>query len=256
MALITPPIRSWTLYPMNTLNRFPSFLILNPSSYKLENRWLRVFLLKLFVNGFNIHIMIRRLPPFLKQTNKSQIYANSSTGFANKNAACKPIQPPWHALKQYIANPPQVAEALSADPEQNAVTIMTIHSAKGLSKRVVCLLSSPSSSTRYQLAHLSESDKSPQLSIKIIPTDRSKISHPIFNSTAKKPNKFEIRIRSSLLCCSNPRTHSSSFPRSQKFNTNSGISHWTLSVNRSKFTDSQKFHRQSSNLLICTTPWL
>ena len=42
-------------------------------------------------------------------------------------------------LKQYIANPPQVAEALSADPEQNAVTIMTIHSAKGLSKRVVCL---------------------------------------------------------------------------------------------------------------------
>ena len=82
-------------------------------------------------------------------------------------------------LKQYIANPPQVAEALSADPEQNAVTIMTIHSAKGLSKRVVCL---PSLSFHRppdtDFAHLSESDKSPQLSIKIMSTDRSKTSSP------------------------------------------------------------------------------
>ncbi|MFL2877297.1 MAG: UvrD-helicase domain-containing protein [Pontiellaceae bacterium] len=82
-------------------------------------------------------------------------------------------------LKQYIANPPQVAGALSADPEQNAVTIMTIHSAKGLSKRVVCL---PSLSfhrpTDTDFAHLSESDKSPQLSIKIMSTDHSNTSSP------------------------------------------------------------------------------
>lgn len=82
-------------------------------------------------------------------------------------------------LKQYVENPPQIAEALSADPEQNAITIMTIHSAKGLSKRVVCL---PSLSFQRppdtDFAHLSESADSPQLSIKIMATDRSNVSSP------------------------------------------------------------------------------
>ena len=82
-------------------------------------------------------------------------------------------------LKKYVANPPQVSEALSTDPEQNAVTIMTIHSAKGLSKRVVCLpILSFQRPPDTDFAHLSESEKSPQLSIKIMSTDRSKISSP------------------------------------------------------------------------------
>lgn len=82
-------------------------------------------------------------------------------------------------LKRYTENPPQIAEALSTDPEQNAVTIMTIHSAKGLSKRVVCLptlsFQRPSDT---DFAHLSEVADSPQLSIKIKSNDCSNVSSP------------------------------------------------------------------------------
>jgi ATP-dependent helicase/nuclease subunit A len=40
-------------------------------------------------------------------------------------------------LKKYADNPPDIPEAALLDPEQNAVTILTIHGAKGLTARVV-----------------------------------------------------------------------------------------------------------------------
>ena len=40
-------------------------------------------------------------------------------------------------LEEYADNPPDIPEAALLDPEQNAVTIMTIHGAKGLTARVV-----------------------------------------------------------------------------------------------------------------------
>ncbi|MDZ8119588.1 UvrD-helicase domain-containing protein [Pontiella agarivorans] len=42
-------------------------------------------------------------------------------------------------LAEMIAEPPQVPEAALLDPAQNAVTIMTVHGSKGLTKRVVMI---------------------------------------------------------------------------------------------------------------------
>jgi ATP-dependent exoDNAse (exonuclease V) beta subunit len=42
-------------------------------------------------------------------------------------------------LAEYIETPPQVPEAALLDPAQNAVTIMTVHGSKGLTKRVVMI---------------------------------------------------------------------------------------------------------------------
>ncbi len=42
-------------------------------------------------------------------------------------------------LAEMIADPPQVPEAALLDPAQNAVTIMTVHGSKGLTKRVVMI---------------------------------------------------------------------------------------------------------------------
>jgi ATP-dependent helicase/nuclease subunit A len=40
-------------------------------------------------------------------------------------------------LAEHIVNPPQIPEAALLDPDRNTVTIMTVHGAKGLTKRVV-----------------------------------------------------------------------------------------------------------------------
>ncbi len=42
-------------------------------------------------------------------------------------------------LEEHTDNPPEIPEAALLDPEQNAVTLMTIHGAKGLTSRVVFL---------------------------------------------------------------------------------------------------------------------
>ena len=90
-------------------------------------------------------------------------------------------------MKKYILNPPKIAEATITDPEQNSVRIMTVHTSKGLTKRVVCI---PELSFRNKadsdFAQISLINKKPQLSISVNKLDRSTLKSPNFNQIRKK----------------------------------------------------------------------
>jgi len=87
-------------------------------------------------------------------------------------------------LAEKIQKPPQVPEAALLDPAQNAVTIMTVHGSKGLTKRVVILpdISAGSKNdTAFARVFLDEDNK-PHLGIKITAPDKSSVASPGFKT--------------------------------------------------------------------------
>ncbi|VGO16500.1 ATP-dependent helicase/nuclease subunit A [Pontiella desulfatans] len=101
-------------------------------------------------------------------------------------------------LAQQIANPPQVPEAALLDPAQNAVTLMTVHGSKGLTKRVVFL---PDTSFRPDsdrgFARISFDDEhQPMLGVKVTSPDKSQAASPGFaaaNERAKAVRAHELK---------------------------------------------------------------
>ena len=95
-------------------------------------------------------------------------------------------------LTELIASPPQVPEAALLDPAQNAVTLMTVHGAKGLTRRVVFL---PDISSRPQndtgfcnvfFADAPDGEKKPMLGLKITAPDKSVVTSPGFKEAAAR----------------------------------------------------------------------
>jgi len=101
-------------------------------------------------------------------------------------------------LAQQIKNPPPIPEATLLDPAQNAVTIMTVHGSKGLTKRVVVL---PDTSFRdnsdRSFARIFFDEKNvPTLGIKITAPDKSSVASPGFkaaNTRAKSVREHESK---------------------------------------------------------------
>lgn len=85
-------------------------------------------------------------------------------------------------IEEYADNPPDIPEAALLDPEQNAVTIMTIHGAKGLTSRVVFvpeLSCRPSGDSPWAMLDGQE-EKTTRLHIKTEDIAREKTATPGF----------------------------------------------------------------------------
>jgi ATP-dependent helicase/nuclease subunit A len=101
-------------------------------------------------------------------------------------------------LAAQIANPPQVPEAALLDPAQNAVTIMTVHGSKGLTKRVVFLPDtsfSPDSDRGFARVFF-DGEKKPKLGVKITDPDKRSTASPGFqeaNNHAKAMRGHELK---------------------------------------------------------------
>jgi ATP-dependent helicase/nuclease subunit A len=101
-------------------------------------------------------------------------------------------------LAEYIETPPQVPEAALLDPAQNAVTIMTVHGSKGLTKRVVMIPDcsfQPDSDRDFARIFLDENNV-PALGIRITDPDKSKAESPGFkaaNDRAKAVREHELK---------------------------------------------------------------
>ncbi len=91
-------------------------------------------------------------------------------------------------LAEQIANPPQIPEAALLDPAQNAVTIMTVHGAKGLTKRVVFVpdLSFSDNADRSFAQVFYDQQKAPVLGLRITAPDRSSVKSPGFDAASKR----------------------------------------------------------------------
>jgi ATP-dependent helicase/nuclease subunit A len=90
-------------------------------------------------------------------------------------------------LADRIARPPQVPEAALLDPAQNAVTVMTVHSAKGLTRRVV-FVPDLSASTKQDAAFARlffDKEKKPRLGVKVTAPDRSAAKSPGFEAARR-----------------------------------------------------------------------
>jgi ATP-dependent helicase/nuclease subunit A len=101
-------------------------------------------------------------------------------------------------LAQQIQNPPNIPEAALLDPAQNAVTIMTVHGSKGLTKRVVFLpdTSFRDNSDRSFARLFLDAEKVPTLGIKITAPDKSSVASPGFkpaNAHAKAVREHETK---------------------------------------------------------------
>ncbi|MDF7807101.1 UvrD-helicase domain-containing protein [Pontiellaceae bacterium B12219] len=91
-------------------------------------------------------------------------------------------------LADYIESPPQVPEAALLDPAQNAVTLMTVHGSKGLTKRVVMLPDcsfQPDSDRDFVRLFLDE-HQVPTLGIRITDPDKSKAESPGFKAASDR----------------------------------------------------------------------
>lgn len=91
-------------------------------------------------------------------------------------------------LADHISNPPKIPEAALLDPAQNAVTIMTVHGAKGLTKRVVFVPdTSFSEQNDRSFAQLFfDEEHAPRLGLRITAPDRSQVKSPGFEAAAKR----------------------------------------------------------------------
>ena len=91
-------------------------------------------------------------------------------------------------LADQIAHPPQIPEAVLLDPAQNAVTIMTVHGAKGLTKRVVFVPDmsfSDKNDTSFAQVFFDE-QKNPKLGLRITAPNRSSVKSPGFDAASKR----------------------------------------------------------------------
>lgn len=101
-------------------------------------------------------------------------------------------------LADHIENPPQIPEAALLDPAQNAVTIMTVHGSKGLTKRVVFLPDTsfqPDSDRGFARIFFDE-QRNPMLGVKITAADKSGVQSPGFNEAnvrAKSVRQHELK---------------------------------------------------------------
>ncbi|HEY5653154.1 MAG TPA: UvrD-helicase domain-containing protein [Pontiella sp.] len=91
-------------------------------------------------------------------------------------------------LAEQISHPPQIPEAALLDPAQDAVSIMTVHGSKGLTKRVV-FIPDTSSKTKNDTAFARvffDPNKNPKLGIRITATDKSKSVSPGFKAANER----------------------------------------------------------------------
>lgn len=103
-------------------------------------------------------------------------------------------------LAHNIASPPQVPEAALLDPAQNAVTIMTVHGAKGLTKRVVFvpdISSKPKNDTAFCRICF-DHQASPMLGMKITAPDRSSVESPGFKAAKERANAIREHEQKNL----------------------------------------------------------
>ncbi len=84
-------------------------------------------------------------------------------------------------LADMIAEPPQVPEAALLDPAQNAVTVMTVHGSKGLTKRVVMLPDCSFSDAGDQGFTRIQKDR---LEIRLTNVDKTKAESPGFKKAS------------------------------------------------------------------------
>ncbi len=101
-------------------------------------------------------------------------------------------------LAEQIKNPPQIPEAALLDPAQNAVTIMTVHGSKGLTKRVVVLPDTsfrPDSDRGFARVFFNKNHE-PTLGVKITAPDKSNVQSPDFkaaNDRARDVRDHELK---------------------------------------------------------------
>ncbi len=100
-------------------------------------------------------------------------------------------------LADQIASPPQIPEATLLDPAQNAVTIMTVHSAKGLTKRVVMVpdISFSGQADRSFAQVFFDDALQPRLGLRVTDPDRTSVKSPGFEAANQRTS--EIRKRES-----------------------------------------------------------
>ncbi len=86
-------------------------------------------------------------------------------------------------LQEHVLAPPKIAEAVQQSPTQNAAVIMSVHGAKGLTKRVVFVpgLSFTQTPDR-SFAFLHVDGSSTRLCVRTTAPDRSPVSSPGFSS--------------------------------------------------------------------------
>jgi len=101
-------------------------------------------------------------------------------------------------LAEQIKNPPQIPEAALLDPAQNAVTIMTVHGAKGLTKRVVFVpdTSFADNSDRGFTRVFFDEQHAAAIGIKITAPDKTSVASPGFktaNGRSKEVRAHELK---------------------------------------------------------------
>ncbi|RKX47535.1 MAG: hypothetical protein DRP64_00730 [Verrucomicrobia bacterium] len=97
-----------------------------------------------------------------------------------------------------ITTPPPVPEAALLDPAQNAATIMTVHGAKGLTKRVVFVpdISFRPDSDRGFARVFVDEQKAPMLGIRVTAPDKTSVASPGFkaaNVRSKEVRNHELK---------------------------------------------------------------
>ncbi len=103
-------------------------------------------------------------------------------------------------LAEQIANPPQIPEAALLDPAQNAVTIMTVHGAKGLTKRVVFIpdTSFSGSADRGFAQVFFDEHGAAKLGLRITAPDRSSVKSPGFDAANRRAATVRAHETSNL----------------------------------------------------------
>jgi len=103
-------------------------------------------------------------------------------------------------LAEQIADPPQIPEAALLDPAQNAVTIMTVHGAKGLTRRVVFVpdMSFSDNADRSFAQVFFDEQHQPRLGLRITAPDRSSVKSPGFEAAARRAAAVRARESNNL----------------------------------------------------------
>jgi ATP-dependent exoDNAse (exonuclease V) beta subunit len=104
-------------------------------------------------------------------------------------------------LAKLIADPPNVPEATLLDPAQNAVTIMTVHGSKGLTKRVVVIpdISSKAKNDTAFCRVFHDPSGQPCLGINIDSPDKNAVKSPGFKAENDRAKSVREQEQNNLL---------------------------------------------------------
>ena len=104
-------------------------------------------------------------------------------------------------LAEQIASPPQIPEAALLDPARNAVTIMTVHGAKGLTRRVVFIpdTSFAGNADRGFAQVFFDEQGEPRLGLRIAAPDRSSVKSPGFAAASRRTADVRAHESGNLL---------------------------------------------------------